>query len=96
MSKAGAEVVLKSLLNREIDVENLPWGPEDERVPAGIETVVIAPEVRPAPGRRVDVIEVKREGGGTRRVVVGGENGEGVDGTGEDEVITIKEEPDDG
>jgi DEAD/DEAH box helicase domain-containing protein len=93
MSKAGAEVILKSLLNREIDVENLPWGPEDERVPAGIETVVLASEVRPARGRRVEVIEVKREGGGVRRMVVGGENGEGVEGNGSEEVITIKEEP---
>jgi DEAD/DEAH box helicase domain-containing protein len=93
MSKAGAEVILKSLLNREIDVENLPWGPEDERVPAGIETVILASEVRPARGRRVEVIEVKREGGGVRRVVVGGENGEGIEDHGSDEVITIKEEP---
>ena len=90
MSKAGAEVILKSLLNREIDVENLPWGPEDERVPAGIETVVFADEVRPARGRHVDVIEVKREGGGTtRRVVVGGGGG------GDDEIVEIKEEPTD-
>ncbi|KAL8825562.1 MAG: hypothetical protein Q9191_004332, partial [Dirinaria sp. TL-2023a] len=46
MSKAGSEVILKSLLGREaeIDVEALPWGPEDERVPAGIETVVEAQE----------------------------------------------------
>ena len=79
MSKAGAEVILKSLLNREIDVENLPWGPEDERVPAGIETVVFAEEVRPARGRRVEVIEVKRE--------------PGVGGRGVVEVVEIKEEP---
>jgi DEAD/DEAH box helicase domain-containing protein len=62
-------------------------------VPAGIETVVLASEVRPARGRRVEVIEVKREGGGVRRVVVGGENGEGVEESGGEEVITIKEEP---
>jgi DEAD/DEAH box helicase domain-containing protein len=82
-------------LNREIDVENLPWGPEDERVPAGIETVVLASEVRPARGRRVEVIEVKREGGGVRRVVVGGENGEGVEEIETSEAIEIKEEPTD-
>lgn len=93
MSKAGAEVILKSLLNREIDVENLPWGPDDERVPAGIETVVMAPEVRPARGRRVEVIEVKREGGGTRRVVVGGEVGDGPAEAGGDEVVVVKDEP---
>lgn len=55
MSKAGAEVILKSLLNREIDVDDLPWGPEDERVPAGIETVVVAEEVRPKKGSTVRV-----------------------------------------
>ena len=71
----------------------MPWGPEDERVPAGIETVVLASEVRPARGRRVEVIEVKREGGGVRRVVVGGEAGEGVEGNESGEVVTIKEEP---
>ncbi|KAF4552893.1 ATP-dependent helicase HRQ1-like protein [Elsinoe fawcettii] len=88
MSKAGAEVILRSLLNLEIDVDNLPWGPEDERVPAGIETVCFASEVRPARGTRVEVIEVKREDGGRKKVVVGE-----VDGDDEnDEVVIIKEE----
>ncbi|KAK3686410.1 ATP-dependent 3'-5' DNA helicase [Vermiconidia calcicola] len=94
MSKAGAEVILKSLLNKEIDVDSLPWGPDDERHPAGIETVVVADEVRPRQGQVVNVIEVKREGGGTRRVVV-----DAVDGGFEkddDDVVLIKEEPDDG
>ena len=91
MSKAGAEVILKSLLNREIDVDNLPWGPDDERVPAGIETVMIAETVRPRRGQIVEVIEVKREGGGTRRVVVGAE-GE-LEGGADDDVVVIKEEP---
>ncbi|KAL2177182.1 P-loop containing nucleoside triphosphate hydrolase protein [Thermothelomyces heterothallicus CBS 202.75] len=44
MSKAGCEVVLKALLDEEIDVEALPMGPE-EGSPAGIETVVLAPAV---------------------------------------------------
>ncbi|KAF2201066.1 P-loop containing nucleoside triphosphate hydrolase protein [Delitschia confertaspora ATCC 74209] len=46
MSKAGAMVVVMCLLGRaeEIDVERLPYG-EDERVPAGVETVVEAEEV---------------------------------------------------
>jgi len=60
MSKAGAEVILKSFLNWEIDVDALPWGPE-ENTPAGIETVVIAEEVRPAAGRRIEAVEIKRE-----------------------------------
>ncbi|GAB7364836.1 hypothetical protein MBLNU230_g5629t1 [Neophaeotheca triangularis] len=95
MSKAGAEVVLKSLLNREIDVDNLPWGPDDEAVPAGIETVVVAEEVRPRRGARVEVIEVKREDGGSRRVVVGSEGEREPDGEGDGvaEPIVIKDEP---
>ncbi|KAI9799516.1 MAG: hypothetical protein M1833_004038 [Piccolia ochrophora] len=60
MSKAGGEVVLRSLLGWHIDVDALPWG-EDENVPAGVETVVLAEEVRPGPGRTVEVVEVKRE-----------------------------------
>jgi len=89
MSKAGAEVILKSLLNREIDVENLPWGPDDERLPAGIETVVLAQEVRPRREALVEIVEVKREAGGTRRVRVGAVRGEDA----EKEVVVIKDEP---
>ena len=65
MSKAGGEVILKALLGREadIDIDALPWG-EEERAPAGIETVCEAEEVRPARGKRVEVIELKRESGG--------------------------------
>ncbi|KAI1756639.1 hypothetical protein F4782DRAFT_275032 [Xylaria castorea] len=49
MSKAGSSVILKSLLDMEIDVDALPMGPE-ELSPAGIETVVLAKPV-PARGR---------------------------------------------
>ena len=89
MSKAGSEVILKCLMGKEgeIDVEGLPWGPVDERVPAGIETVVPAETVRGARGRVVEEVVVKREGGGVRRVVVGRMEGE------EGEVVEIKEEP---
>ena len=89
MSKAGSEVVLKCLMGKEseIDVEGLPWGPVDERVPAGIETVVPATTVRGARGRVVEEVVVKREGGRVRRVVVGRLE------DGEDEVVEIKEEP---
>jgi DEAD/DEAH box helicase domain-containing protein len=44
MSKAGSEVILKSLLGMEIDIEALPIGPEDPR-DTGIETVVLAETV---------------------------------------------------
>jgi DEAD/DEAH box helicase domain-containing protein len=44
MSKAGCEVILKGLLDEEIDVEALPMGPE-EGSPAGVETVVLADTV---------------------------------------------------
>lgn len=60
ISKAGAGVVLKSLLGLEIDVDALPWG-EEEIMPAGVETVVVATEVRPKEGMRVEEIEVNRE-----------------------------------
>lgn len=91
MSKAGAEVILKSLLNREIDVENLPWGPDDELHPAGIETVVYAEEIRPRRGAVVEVIEVKREGGGRQKVVVGAEGNR--DDASDDDAVVIKDEP---
>lgn len=94
MSKAGAEVILKCLLGREgeIDVEALPWGPEDERAPAGIETVVLAGEVPVAKGVR----EV--EGG--REVVVKREEGDGDGemrrgGWGREKPVIIKDEPED-
>jgi hypothetical protein len=41
-------------------VDALPWG-EDERVPAGVETVVIAEEVAPRRGYKVQEIQIKRE-----------------------------------
>ncbi|KAI9774566.1 MAG: hypothetical protein M1840_002815 [Geoglossum simile] len=66
MSKAGSGVILKSLLGLPIDVDALPWG-ADETVPAGIETVVEAEEVRPKPGRRVEVVVIEREGGETSK-----------------------------
>lgn len=95
MSKAGSEVILKTLLGREheIDVEGLPWGPEEESTPAGIETVVAAPEVRPARGARIEVIEVKRERGGTRRVVV--DSYSNPEDEEEHAVVVIKDEPND-
>ena len=54
MSKAGGHVILKSLLGRPIDVDALPWGP-DEPVPASIETVVLAHEVPPRSGHLVEI-----------------------------------------
>ena len=93
MSKAGSEVILKTLLGREseIDVDSLPMG-DEEATPAGIETVVAAHEVRPARGARVETIEIKREPDGARRVVV-----DCFDSTrdeGED-LVVIKDEPGD-
>ncbi|KAI9704792.1 MAG: hypothetical protein M1836_006572 [Candelina mexicana] len=89
MSKAGSEVILKSLLNIDIDVDALPWGPE-EQTPAGIETVIAAEEIRPRAGARVEVMEIKREEGGSGRVVVeavGEEAGDAV------KDVVVKEEP---
>ena len=94
MSKAGSEVILKCLLGREaeIDIDALPWG-EEERVPAGVETVIAAEEIRPRRGAMIEVVEVKREGGGVRSVVVESEAGELDDRGGGEEIVVIKDEP---
>lgn len=90
MSKAGSEVILKTLLGDEIDVDALPWG-EEERVPGGIETVRVAEEVRPKRGTRVEVVEIKREeGGGLRNNVIG--EVRAPDDEEEDLVVLVKEE----
>ncbi|KAI1143075.1 P-loop containing nucleoside triphosphate hydrolase protein [Hypoxylon sp. FL0543] len=68
MSKAGSEVIIKALLNMEIDVEALPMGPE-ETSPVGIETVVLAKPVPPR-GRRFDDSEVKIEEDDDQDVIV--------------------------
>ena len=93
MSKAGSEVILKCLLGREdeIDIEALPWGPEDEKNPLGIETVIEASMIRPAPGRILEEVVIKRESGGTERVILD-HVGDGIDG-GDAQVVDIKEEP---
>lgn len=92
MSKAGSEVILKCLLGKEgdINVDALPWGP-DENTPAGIETVVAAETIRPARGKTLEEVLIKRESGGVQRLVLDhfGDKGE----NGDQEVIEIKEEP---
>lgn len=60
ISKAGAEVILKSLLDEEIDVESLPMGPE-EASPAGVETVVLAKPVAPRDRKTVKIIGLAGE-----------------------------------
>ena len=92
MSKAGSEVILKCLLGKEedIDVEALPWGP-DEDISAGIETVVAAETIRPARGRILEEVLIKRESGGVQQVVIdhiGDERKNGMR-----EVIKIEGEP---
>lgn len=71
MSKAGSEVILKCLLGKEgdIDINALPWG-SDETTPAGIETVVAAETIRPARGKILEEVLIKRESGGGQRVVL--------------------------
>ncbi|TRX97800.1 hypothetical protein FHL15_001555 [Xylaria flabelliformis] len=60
MSKAGSSVILRCLLDMEINVDALPMGPE-ELSPAGIETVVLAKPV-PTRGRLlVDDVVIKVE-----------------------------------
>lgn len=77
MSKAGSEVVLKSLLDMEIDVDALPMGPEEGwngavgRAGELIETVVLATPVPPRNRQALRLVDVKMEdvedeGGGQR------------------------------
>lgn len=86
MSKAGAGVILKCILGRaeEIDVEALPWGPDDEATPPGIETTCEATIIGPAKGKRIQVVEVRRTKHGERKEVVGMVDGEN---------LVVKEEP---
>ena len=85
MSKAGAEVILKSLLNMEINIDALPEG-EDERVPAGIETIIFASEIPGRDGRRI--AEVERTFDEASGTYIKREKDD-------DEIIIIKDEPDD-
>lgn len=63
MSKAGSEVVLKSLLNMSIDVDALPMGPEEGwNGPVElVETVVLATPVPPRDRRALRLVDVKLE-----------------------------------
>lgn len=79
MSKAGAEVILKSLLGLDIDVDALPWG-EDEAVPGGVETIVYATEVKGRDGRLVEERNYE-DGTWVKREKT------------DDEIIVIKDEP---
>ncbi|KAJ0374121.1 hypothetical protein COL26b_007676 [Colletotrichum chrysophilum] len=60
MSKAGSQVILKAILNMEIDVEALPMGPE-EQCPAGLETVIVAQPVPPKDRNNLRLIDIKEE-----------------------------------
>ena len=92
MSKAGSEVILKCLLGKErdIDLDALPWGP-DEKTPAGIETVVAAETIRPARGKILEEVLIKREVGGVQRFVLDHVGDEKEDG--DQDVTEMKEEP---
>ncbi|KAG6013684.1 hypothetical protein E4U54_006446 [Claviceps lovelessii] len=48
MSKAGCRVIIRSLLDLEIDIDGLPMGPENLS-PIGVETIILA---QPVPVRR--------------------------------------------
>ena len=90
MSKAGSEVILKCLLGKEkeIDVDALPWGPDDERVPAGIETIVAAEMIQPARGCVLQEILTERDSESSQRK---GRLGSGQESR-YDQVIEIKTE----
>lgn len=79
MSKAGAEVILKSLIGLEIDIDALPEG-EEERVPAGVETIIGAVEVMGRHGKRIEESErarIKRERNDDELIVIKDEDDEG-------------------
>lgn len=79
MSKAGAEVILKSLIGAEIDIDALPEG-EEERVPMGVETVIGAVEVMGRDGRRIEErVVMKRERNDDELIVIKDEDGEEVE-----------------
>lgn len=69
MSKAGSEVILKSLLNMEIDVDALPMGPE-ETSPVAIETVILAEPVLSRSGRMMEIVEGTREEDGSKTIAL--------------------------
>ncbi|OBT73050.1 hypothetical protein VF21_07716 [Pseudogymnoascus sp. 05NY08] len=75
MSKAGSQVVLKSLLDIEIDVDALPMGPE-QFSPSGIETVILAEQILP---RGRGLIENSSVVGGMEVSPPGKSSGEDVD-----------------
>jgi DEAD/DEAH box helicase domain-containing protein len=87
MSKAGSEVILKSLLNMEIDVEALPMGPE-EHSPMVHETVVLATPVLPR--GRVEVVDYVKREEGLRGMAVADE----VNATSAQKEVAIKVEED--
>lgn len=62
LSKAGAYVVLRTLLGLEVDLDKVPDGLlEEGGAPVGVETVVPAVEVPPRGRTKVEVIEVRRD-----------------------------------
>jgi DEAD/DEAH box helicase domain-containing protein len=73
LSKAGSEVILKTLLGREreIDVDALPMGPE-ESLPEGIETICAASEVRAGRGKHVEIVEIQRDVNAPTQSIPGG------------------------
>ena len=64
MSKVGCLVVLRVLLGEEVDVEELPMGPEEGR-PVGLETVVPAKEVPTRDGRGLVLVGGGGDKGGS-------------------------------
>ncbi|KAI0135975.1 P-loop containing nucleoside triphosphate hydrolase protein [Hypoxylon sp. NC0597] len=75
MSKAGSEVIIKTLLNMEIDIDALPMGPE-EMSPVGIETVILAKPVPSRGTRFIDDAEIKIEDDEDDREVIVVDEGE--------------------
>lgn len=59
MSKMGAYVIIRTLLNLPVELPELPEG--SESCPVGVETVVLAEEVRPRGDVKLEVLSSREK-----------------------------------
>ncbi|KAI1005988.1 ATP-dependent helicase [Podosphaera aphanis] len=76
MSKVGAEVILKSFLNLDIDFDALPMGPEE---PASLKFEVFEEAQPILPNKKVEILQATREGPSIKHLVVGSVDVQGIE-----------------